>query len=300
MEHRRTDLAAEAREIWREAERRQGDPDGVVSEEYETEGLPVHAVEIRTEEGARALGKPVGRYVTIDIDALISKEEDAFARVTAAISAELRAMLLPVEGGEVMVAGLGNREITPDAVGPHTAEKIIATRHLLERMPDQFGALRSVTVVSPGVLGTTGIETGEILLGIKDKIKPGLMLVVDALASRSSRRLCRTVQLANTGVVPGSGVGNSRFALNFETLGIPCVAVGVPTVVDAATLAADIIEESGGTADFALLREKHGDTFVTLKEIDLHIADCSKAIAYGVNLALQESLSLGDVELFLS
>ncbi len=298
--YKRTDLAMEAREIWNEANKSKGDPDGVKSSEYDRNGVPVQAVDILNEAGSRKLQKPVGRYVTIGIDDLLSRQENAFENAAQAIAEELSALLPKSDDALALVVGLGNRDITPDAVGPHAAEQILATRHLLQRMPDDFAGMRPVTALAPGVLGSTGIEVGELIAGVLDKVKPAFLIAVDALASRSTNRLCRTIQLSNTGVTPGSGVGNARFALTQETLGIPCIAIGVPTVVDAATLAADLLEETGHEVDYNALREKHGHTFVTLKEIDQNVADCAKVIAYGINLALQPNLTIEDIEMFLS
>jgi spore protease len=298
--YKRTDLAMEAREIWNEANGAKGDPDGIKSSEYDRAGIPVQAVDILTDEGSEKLQKPKGRYVTIGIDDLLARKENAFENAVQAIADELTALLPKSEDSLALVVGLGNRDITPDAVGPHAAEQIIATRHLLQRMPDSFAGMRPVTALAPGVLGTTGIETGELVAGVSEKVRPAFLIAIDALASRQTNRLCRTVQLANTGVIPGSGVGNARFALTQETLGIPCLAIGVPTVVDAATLAADLLEQTGHKVNYDALREKHGHTFVTLKEIDQNVSDCAKVIAYGINLALQPNLTIGDIEMFLS
>lgn len=297
---KRTDLAVEARDLYREASKSAGDPDGVVSEEYEAEGLKVHAVDIKTDEGAQKLGKPVGRYVTVDIDPLISHEENAFERAVNAISGELKKIMQPDPGKPVMVVGLGNKEITPDSIGPRAADKILATRHLLSNMPDQFGMLKPVTVISPGVLGMTGIETGEIISGVVGKVPPSVLIIIDALASRQASRLCNSVQLSNTGIAPGSGVKNDRFEINRQTMGVPCISIGVPTVVDAATLAADVMDGLGIKYDMNALAQKYGDTFVTLKDIDVRAADCSKVVAYGINSAIQTELSIEDIDMFLS
>ena len=195
----------------------------------------------------------------------------------------------------MLVAGLGNRAITPDAVGPKVHEHILVTRHLVAQMPEQFGMLRPVASVAAEVLGTTGVESGEVVKAVCEKIHPACVIAVDALASRSLDRLCRTVQLADTGITPGSGVGNHRFGLNRDSLGVPVIAIGVPTVVGGATLAADLL----GTEEVPELGDGR-DLLVTPKDIDSQVADLSKIIGYGIDLALQPGMELTDLELLLS
>ena len=290
---KRTDLADELYELSQPVE-------GIERSRRRLHGLDVTSVAVNTADAAERLGKPRGRYVTIDISPLAEHEEGSFENSVAAICAELRALLPDCGGKPVLVVGLGNRAVTPDAVGPLAADKVLATRHLLENLPDQFGMLRPVTVITPGVLGTTGIETGEIVSGILRKVPHAAVIALDALAARREMRLCRTVQLADTGVSPGSGVGNTRFPLDSETLGVPCIALGVPTVVDTATLTADVLDEEGISYDYDSLREKHNGMFVTPKDIDVLSAQCARAIGYGINTALQPELSLADIDLFLS
>ena len=218
------------------------------------------------------------------------------------IAGELKALPLNLKPDEpVLVAGLGNRNITPDAIGPKAVEYVIATRHLVTQMPDQFKGFRQVCALTPGVLGLTGVETGEIIKGVCEHVHPSLVIAVDALASRRLNRLCSTVQICDTGIAPGSGVGNTRFALTKDALGVPVVAIGVPTVVDAVTLALDIAE-TAGIKDISpndLLKNEE-NPIVTPKEIDRHISDTAKMIGYGIDFALQENLSVSDIELFLS
>ena len=205
-------------------------------------------------------------------------------------------MLQLAEKAPVLVVGLGNRAITPDAVGPKTADHTMVTRHLVEREPQHFGMFRPVAALAAGVLGTTGVESGELVHAVVERIHPACVIAVDALAARSVRRLCRTIQIASSGITPGSGVGNARKALNQETLGVPVVALGVPTVVDAATLAADLAGDQlpEGALDGA------PSLIVTPKDIDTHVSDVAKVIGYGINLAVQEGLTVEDVEMFLS
>ena len=175
------------------------------------------------------------------------------------------------------------------------------TRHLVEQVPEHFGSFRPVAALAAGVLGTTGVESGELVRAVVEKIRPACVVVVDALASRSLSRVCTTVQLADTGIVPGSGVGNARFALNQETLGVPVIAVGVPTVVDAATLASDVLAQAGrDDLDPEALRGAGDGLLVTPRDIDARVADLAKVIGYGINLALQPGLTIADIDLFLS
>ncbi len=295
----RTDLAVEAAQLLREQGEAAGRLEGVQSIESLREGYGVTTVRVLNEQGAQALGKPQGTYVTLELDGLLRREEGAFPRAVRALAAELNALLPLPPRAPVLVAGLGNRAITPDAVGPKAADNTLVTRHLVEQAAEHFGSFRPVTALAAGVLGTTGMESGELLAAVVEKIRPACVLAVDALAARSAARLCRTVQLADTGITPGAGVGNSRKALNAQTLGVPVVAIGVPTVVDAATLARDLLagSENGEREPAAL---QGGGLIVTPKDIDAQVADISKVIGYGINLALQPGLTVEDVDMLLS
>ena len=301
MLKRRTDLALEAKELWTESAEKETKLEGVRARDSLREGYQVTTVDILDEQGASSLGKPVGSYVTVQLDALARREEDAFGRAARAIAAELNGLLKLPEEATCLVVGLGNRAITPDAIGPGVADHTMVTRHLVEQAPEHFGSFRPVAALAAGVLGTTGVESGELVKAVAEKIRPGCIIAVDALASRSMDRVCTTVQLANTGIVPGSGVGNHRAALNRETLGVPVIAVGVPTVVDAGTLAADILAEAGqeGLDPEALAGAGDG-LMVTPRDIDQRVADLVKVIGYGINLALQPGLTIEEVDLFLS
>ena len=301
MLKRRTDLALEAKELWAESAEKETKLEGVRARDSLREGYQVTTVDILDEQGASSLGKPVGSYVTVQLDALARREEDAFGRAARAIAAELNGLLKLPEEATCLVVGLGNRAITPDAIGPGVADHTMVTRHLVEQAPEHFGSFRPVAALAAGVLGTTGVESGELVKAVAEKIRPGYIIAVDALASRSMDRVCTTVQLANTGIVPGSGVGNHRAALNRETLGVPVIAVGVPTVVDAGTLAADILAEAGqeGLDPEALAGAGDG-LMVTPRDIDQRVADLVKVIGYGINLALQPGLTIEDVDLSLS
>ncbi|MCI6399072.1 GPR endopeptidase [Flavonifractor sp. DFI.6.63] len=301
MLKRRTDLAVEATQLWQEQAGETTQLRGVQARDSVREGYKVTTVRILDESGAQALGKPVGTYITVELDGLLRREEDAFPRAARALAAELRGLLDLKEGDAVLVAGLGNRAITPDGIGPKAADHTLVTRHLVERVPEQFGAFRPVSALAAGVLGTTGMESGELISAVVEKTRPACVLAVDALASRSLRRVGRTVQLSDTGIVPGSGVGNHRMALNRETLGVPVIAIGVPTVVDAATLACDLLSEAGREdLDPAALSGAGENLIVTPREVDTQVGDLAKVIGYGIDLALQSGLDVADIDLLLS
>lgn len=294
MVKRRTDLALEARELWQEGAKKTTQLPGVKAREGEREGFRVTTVDILDRAGEQALGKPRGKYVTLELEGLVRREEDAFGRGVRALAAEARELLKEVpEDGLVLLAGLGNRAITPDAVGPLVHSHTLVTRHLVKQVPEHFGHFRPVASLAAEVLGNTGVESGEMVKAVCKAIHPACVVAVDALASRSLKRLCCTIQLTDTGITPGSGVGNHRFPLDRESLGVPVLAVGVPTVVDGATLAADLTGAEEPP-------ELGGDLFVTPRDIDSRVADLGKLIGYGLSLALQPSLALEDLELLLS
>ena len=303
MDLRRTDLAMEARELWQERAGQTAQLPGVRAEERKRAGMPVTVVQVLDERGEQALDKPRGTYVTLTLEGVETRADGAFPRAVEAVAAELGELLeqIDLKKGPVLVAGLGNRAITPDAIGPRVHDCTLVTRHLVEQAPEHFGSFRPVAALAAGVLGTTGVESGELVKAVAEKIRPGYIIAVDALASRSLRRVCRTIQLADTGITPGSGVGNARAALNAETLGVPVIAVGVPTVVDAATLTCDVLAEAGkGELNPAALQGAGDGLIVTPKDIDTQVHDLAKVIGYGINLALHTGLTIGDVELFLS
>ena len=291
----RTDLAVEAIENHKPA----AALPHVRQSDRTLEGFAVHEVRILSEDAAREIGKPQGRYLTLELDALIRREEDAFPRACKALSTLLRELLPHPNDGPVLIAGLGNRMITPDAIGPQTADHVIATRHLVAQSPAIFADWRPVSALAPGVLGQTGVETGEVICGVLDRVRPAAVIAVDALAAGRLSRLLRTVQLADTGITPGAGVGNARAALNEETLGVPVIAVGVPTVVDGATLAHEISSQLGQPACEAL-DDLSQPVMITTRDIDREVADISRMIGYAVNMALHPHLSVADIDLYLS
>lgn len=296
MRIRRTDLALEARELWQERTGTVTALPGVEARDSVREGITVNTVRILDRRGEQALGKPRGDYITLTLEGLASREEGIFQRSVRAVAEELSGLLRAVPPDSlVLVAGLGNRAITPDAVGPKVHQNTLVTRHLVRQMPEHFGALRPVASLAAEVMGVTGVESGELVRAVCEKLRPACVVAVDALASRSLKRLCRTVQLADTGITPGSGVGNHRMGLTRDTLGVPVVAVGVPTVVDGATLAADLL----GTDELPELEEGR-DLLVTPKDIDSLVNDLAKVIGYAISMALQPGISIEELELLLA
>lgn len=241
----RTDLALEAHQVIVE---RQGGPE-IAGVRVETESKPearVSRVYIETEQGAQAMGKAKGTYVTLEAPALRERNKEAQEDVAAALAQEIAWFLDHLQiGAEApcLVVGLGNWNATPDALGPRAVSELLVTRHLHEMSPPELrGGLRPVSAIAPGVLGLTGIETGEIIRGIVDRIQPELVVCIDALAARSSERLCTTIQLADTGITPGAGVGNKRLGITAESMGVPVLALGVPTVIHAMTIVSDALD----------------------------------------------------------
>jgi len=286
----RTDLAIECKEEYGESE-----IEGVKYTEKYNETSKTTIIEVLNKKGELAIEKPVGNYVTVEVPNFSSDGEILDDRLTA-IKEEL-ARLIPNDG-VILVVGLGNDNITPDALGPRTIDKIIATRHISAELAKSVGleGLRMVSALAPGVLGQTGIETGEIIMGVSKSVKPSAVITVDALASRRLSRLGCTVQIADTGVTPGSGVGNARAQINEQTLGVPVIAVGVPTVVDAATLANDLLGDNEEDKDlFSKLDGQGANMIVTPREIDLMIDRAAKLLALAINSALQPTLTAEDI-----
>ena len=295
---KRTDLALEARELWQESAEKTTRLNGVKATKQRAEGYPVTRVDILDERGEQALGKPRGTYRTVDLTTFWQRKADFFERAVRVVGGQLKE-LLPGKG-PVLVIGLGNGAMTPDAVGPLAADSVLVTRHLIAAMPKHFSGFRPVAVFRTGVLGTTGVESAETVRGLVAEVRPSLVIAVDALASRRVGRVCATVQISDTGIIPGSWVGNHRAALNQETLGIPVFAIGVPTVVDAATLAADLLEESGiADIDADKLRSSQQNLMVTPRDIDQQVRDLGKVVGYGINWALQD-LEIEEINALLS
>ena len=320
----RTDLAVEAKEIYK-AENN-GEMPGVEVDEYNEGDIKVTNVTIVSDIGEKMMGKPKGTYITIDIPEFVHYDGEAMDRVSIVMGKVLSPLIKLEDSMTALVVGLGNWNVTPDAVGPKVVSKIMVTRHLKQLVPDSIDeGIRPVCAISPGVLGITGMETGEIIRGIVEKIKPNLVICIDALASRKMDRVNRTIQIGTSGISPGAGIGNRRMEISEKTLGVPVIAIGVPTVVDAATLANDTIDlvldemiksANVGGEFYNMLRsidkgEKQkmiteilnpyvGNLVVTPKEIDMVINSVSKIIANGINISLQPALDLEDINKYLN
>ncbi|MDR1101637.1 MAG: GPR endopeptidase [Clostridiales bacterium] len=293
----RTDIASENRDIYRETNG--NDAEGVEAQELRDGEVVVTRVRVTNAQGASALGKPIGNYITIDIPQNAPDRSKNIAECADIVKRELRELtkLIELQEGElVMVVGLGNWDITPDSLGPKVAQNVEVTRHLFSLVPEHLrDGIRPVCALTPGVLGTTGIETAEIIKGVAEHVKPRMLIAIDALASRKMQRVSSTIQLSDTGINPGAGIGNERNMISRETLGIPVVAIGVPTVVDAATLANDVLdlvgdgreqEERYNLIESVLTPTLMGNCFVTPKEIDMVIDDVAEIIYTGMNYAL--------------
>ncbi len=314
----RTDLALEAREML--TRKVNEDVAGVMMETLEDEEVLITKVSITTGEAARIMGKKQGKYITIEAQGLREKNTLLQEKIMEILAKELVGLIDLKKDAMILIIGLGNRNVTPDALGPRAVEKIVVTRHLQDMLsPELKGGVRSVCAIAPGVLGITGMETVEIVQGIVNKIKPDVVIAVDALAAASSRRVLTTVQLANTGISPGSGVGNKRFGLNQESLGVPVIAIGVPTVVHASTIAMDTIDTMQETAPFAryfksmeslstedrqviisqVLPQVLGDLMVTPKEVDRFIEDMGVVVAGGINQAMHPHIDYENIYQYL-
>lgn len=281
MMNKRTDLAVECRENVGKTEIK-----GVEIKENRFENGVLTEIKVLTAEGAESLGKPVGTYITMETDGF-PEGDGLFCAATDELTRCISG-LIP-ENGTILVAGLGNTDITPDALGPKCASMVFATRHIDGKTAQELSLplLRSVCAVSPGVTGQTGIETLEIISGICGKIKPACVICIDALAAGSVRRLAKTVQISSSGIEPGSGVNNARKAVTRETLGVPVIGIGVPTVVDAKSLVCDF---TGNTANGSEKNE-YDSLVVTPGNIDVVISSASRFLALAINRALQTELS---------
>lgn len=282
----RTDLALEAHAFWKESAGETSALKGVIARDEVLDGFPLTRVEIVDKEGEEALGKPRGTYLTLDITRYWRRETDIFRQTVESVARLLEPML--PEEGPVLVAGLGNQAMTPDALGPGCLSHLLITRHLKSVLP----GFRETAALSGGVLGTTGLEAAEWVRGAAEHMEPAAVIVVDALAARGLDRVCNSIQISDTGLTPGSGVGNHRMALNRESLGAPVISVGVPTVVDIETIAHDLAGEG--------CRAPQKGFFLTPDSIDAKIRDLSKLLGYGINLALQPGLTTEDLDALLS
>jgi spore protease len=317
----RTDLAIEARELAQQSAAEADDLDGVDVQTKEDPDYFLTHVHIHSEEGSRLMGKPKGNYITLESEMLKENDAECHEKIIKILAENICSLVKFGEKDCILVAGLGNWNITPDALGPKVVSKILVTRHLQGTLPEEIEeTVRPVAAISPGVMGITGIETGEILKGIVDKLQPTLLIAIDALAARRSNRINAAIQLSDTGISPGAGVGNKRMTLDKETLGIPVIAIGVPTVVDAATLVNDtmdhILDEmtaqtEKGSAFYKTLKaleqeDKYqmiadilgpytGNMFVTPKEVDAVVDRLANIIANSINIAVHPGVTMEDI-----
>lgn len=317
----RTDLALEATEVVQS--RTAAEIPGVTAETSREDGITINRVKVGTPEAANRLGKSQGSYITLEAPGLRRKDTDLHERLSVLLTRELIKFmpLSPNLEDSVLVIGLGNWNVTPDALGPKVIEDLLVTRHLFEMRNQVLGpGFRAVCALSPGVLGITGIETGEIIAALVSRVNPALVIVIDALAAHRLERLHTTIQVADSGISPGSGVGNNRLGINRQTIGVPVIAIGVPTVVDASTIAGEAMDalvtsfkrQAMGAQALAgalenlsweerqsLIKEvldpyAGGSLMVTPKEIDAFIGDIALTIAAGLNAALHPKVHSDD------
>lgn len=318
----RTDLALEAKEL---AEVPGGSPlPGILSNMTEDNGIKITELQVQNEQGASAIGKMVGHYVTLEVPGLRSGDTELQDRVATQFAKHFETFLERISVGKtarVLIVGLGNWNVTPDALGPIVVENTMVTRHFFELMPDQVApGYRAVSAVAPGVLGITGIESSDIVHGIVERTKPDVVIAIDALASKALDRVNTTIQIADTGIHPGSGIGNKRKGLTKEILGVPVIAIGVPTVVYASTIVNHTLEmmeqhfnrASANTNQILgllsgmeeqerlqlvkeVLEPLGHNLLVTPKEIDQFIEDIGNIIASGLNAALHEAVDTHNV-----
>ena len=269
----RSDMAEELRRQYKDQ------LDGVLCRKEALHGFNVFVVEIINNNGEKALGKPVGQYYTLDLPKWFDRGSASFSEIVFALS-EMIKKCTPDRFNNILVAALGNPDITPDALGSLTAECILVTRHLKDKEPEHFQSFRSVALCRPGVLGTSGIETAAQVAMLCRELEPELVIVVDALAGAEADKLCRSIQVSNSGISPGSGVGNDRKELSRKTLGVPVVSIGMPTVIDAGFFGENSLN----------------GMFVTPRDIDRLVRAGGRLIAYAINLALHKDLTIEDID----
>lgn len=294
----RSDLAYEKRTTLESTDIEWQRAHGIEYSEICESGISIATLEIKSEEGASLMGKPQGKYITVFCGKIWLLDDDTLDTLSSVIAKNIRALICEMLGREidaelnVLVVGLGNRQITPDAIGPDTVENIYVTRHLKYADYETYKHLNlcNVSALVPGVLGQTGIETVELVRGAAENAKPSIIIVIDALVARSCERLATTVQLSDTGINPGSGVGNNRKSIDKSTIGIPVLSIGVPTVVDSSTLVYDALEKSGISDisdELKAVLENGRGFFVSPKETDVITDEVSKLLSASINAAMQ-------------
>jgi spore protease len=307
----RTDLADERRNLYKKVNSIENEIDGIEAEEEDiSEKIKVTRVKIINENGESAIGKRKGNYITIDINKMNIISDEEIEQSAQTLANEIKALVQNkiANKDDILIVGLGNEEVTPDALGPNVVKEIEITRHIINYLPQYIDEnARPVSAIAPGVLGTTGIETLEIIKGVVDNVKPKLLIVIDALASRSIERISSSIQLSDTGIVPGAGVGNTRKEITEQTLGIPVIAIGIPTVVETAVVVNDALDlfieklQDEAKSNDYLNKLRENDNYeeikeallprdfnfiVTPKEIDNLIQKMSAVVAKGINLSM--------------
>ena len=281
---------------------------GIIEKHNEiSEGIKVTEIEITTEEASKEVGNPIGKYITIENEKPLSDTEET-QKLSEILSSELK-KLIPKNAQKFLICGLGNRNITPDALGPLVTDKLMITTHIIDYLNSESTQdFSSVSAISPGVMGITGIETADIIKGVTDKFKPDAVIAVDALCAINTKRMFSTIQLTDSGINPGAGIGNRRSGLNRKTLGVPVIAIGVPTVVDADSIIYDAlhsffeknssIDDSSSIINAILSENK--SLIVSPKDIDKLIEKNSKIIANGINLSLHKNIDFDFIENYIS
>ncbi|MEG1277487.1 MAG: GPR endopeptidase [Cellulosilyticaceae bacterium] len=318
----RTDLAIEIGALLKENKPNEYEIEGVeiITKENEEQSITTTHVKIIDEVGAKNMGKPIGNYITIECMGMKHNEPELHRDVIGVLAEEIKRLLPKKSKNSILVVGLGNRFATPDTLGPNVAGKVLVTRHLNAAMPEEIDeSVCNLSSLIPGVMGLTGIETSEIIKGVTTHIKPDCIIAIDALGARNAKRINTTIQISDTGIAPGAGVGNKRKQLNEETVGCPVIAIGVPTVVDAATLVSDtldqliyamlqetehspfydMLKDLGEKEKYLLIKEVLfplvGDLFVTPKDIDEIVEYLTNIIANGINIAVHPGITMKDI-----
>ncbi|MFR4986535.1 MAG: GPR endopeptidase [Lachnospirales bacterium] len=321
----RTDLAIEVTEMITQ-ETDNSHIEGVELYVDNIDNIEVSWVNIKNEKGQETMGKPIGNYVTIESESMKENDVITHEKITDIFSKNLIKLCNLGENSTILIVGLGNWNVTPDALGPKVISKVLVTRHIRDTLPKEIDkGVRPVSAISPGVMGITGIETAEIVKGVVDRLNPDIVIAIDALATRKTSRINATIQMSDTGIAPGGGMGNKRKILNKETLGVPVIAIGVPTVVDAGTLVNDTIdlmidslvnEVKAGKEFYQMIKdldkeEKYnlinnilnpytGNLFVTPKEVDATIERLAKIIANAINIAMHPSIDFNDINRYIN
>ncbi len=281
--------------------------DGVISEDAQFMGVRLNRIEIKTKEASLKLEREIGRYTTVFCPSLTEADGDIFLSLISCIANEL-SLLLDGRDKNVLIVGLGNTCVTPDALGPMSVRNIIVSRHIKRGMNTLYQSLNlgEMAAIAPGVLGQTGVESAEIIKAVADKISPDALIVIDSLMSGKAERLARTVQLTDTGIVPGSGINNNRFEISPKTMGVPVVTIGIPMVIDAGTLAKDIVGsliKEGQDGDGIIeknLPSSQGSLVVTPKHIDAIVNKAARLIGFSINKAIHKKLTVEDMTSLLA